>query len=533
MAALTLREVALDDVKRLLPRGDDRLRRVMRRLTDEDRTASATALLDVLRGIRPARAGVAAAGLAGRLEPLSDSGPWFTEVAASELVPVVRWVARPTWEGNRASAARSLTRCADLRLVNPLLDRLRGGPTDAAEYIMEEALPRYGPALLPDLRRGLAWDDHRAQARVLFAVRHIDRKLAAELCVPRLEDPDFNVRQDALLCLAKAAPDEARRVAFAWLETATSRKVRSAAWQCLHRAMPHEARHLPALLRAVVNGYEYGAAATVASVGKPAVRPLIDLLGSPDPQTRERAVDVLGALGATAAPAVPRLIELTCDPDERVLRNAVWALKQIGPAAGVAVPRLIEMMSERYCCMAAEALVVVGRDDPAAAAAIVAHLETADRDLREHVVNRVIALGPAAKAAVPRLVALLFQKPKDWHFRQRVAAALAAVGPPGRKAVPALEEALTDSDEGVRYPVAVALGLAGPSGKAALPVLIEAICEEDKAWWWAQYRKRGLEALASLGRAAVPALTKVAQSHSYEQARRDAAEALARIAGAR
>jgi hypothetical protein len=56
------------------------------------------------------------------------------------------------------------------------------------------------------------------------------------------------------------------------------------------------------------------------------------------------------------------------------------------------------------------------------------------------------------------------------------------------------------------------------------------MCEENAAWWWARNRKRGLHALAAVGRAAVPALTRVGRADPYEQARRDATEALALIA---
>jgi HEAT repeat protein len=351
------------------------------------------------------------------------------------------------------------------------------------------------------------------------------------LCARRLEDPEFKVRYETLLCLAVAAPAEARRVALAWLEAARSRQVRWAAWQCLHRTTPHKARDLPTLLRALVNGHEYGAADTVASVGKAAVRPLTESLQSPDPRARARAADVLGALGAKAAPAVPFLIELTRDPDTTVLRSAVWALERIGPAARAAVPRLVEMISADYCCFLAEALGVVGRDDPAAAAAIVAHLGTSDGGLLEHVVNRVIEFGPAAKAAVPRLIALFREEPSDWHFRGQVADALAAIGPAARAAVPALEEALTERDERVRYPAAVALGMIGPAGKAAVPVLIAAMCDEEHSWWWARHHKKGLQALVSIGRAAVPALTEVVRFGPKDECRRAAREALAKIRG--
>jgi hypothetical protein len=269
MTALTLREVVFDDVKRLRPRLDDWLRRVVRRLTDHDRPAAATALLDLLRVLRPARASLAAPGVVGRLEPLPESGPWSTEVAAPELSPLVRWLGHPSWEDKWMQTRGHLAHHADLRLVNPLLARLRDGPPDSGEFIAERMLPRYGAALLPNLRRGLVWDDRRAQTRALGAICRIDGMAGAELCTPRLADTDFKVRHEALLCLALAAPDEARRIALAWLEGAKSRKVRWAAWQCLHRARPAKARDLPVLLRALPLGDDYRASETIASVRTP------------------------------------------------------------------------------------------------------------------------------------------------------------------------------------------------------------------------------------------------------------------------
>lgn len=64
------------------------------------------------------------------------------------------------------------------------------------------------------------------------------------------------------------------------------------------------------------------------------------------PQTRNAAAYEIAGMGAAAAAAVPALIEALDDPVAAVRFPVTVALMEIGPAAKAAVPRLQTMMDE-------------------------------------------------------------------------------------------------------------------------------------------------------------------------------------------
>ena len=64
------------------------------------------------------------------------------------------------------------------------------------------------------------------------------------------------------------------------------------------------------------------------------------------PQTRNAAAYEISGMGQAAAPAVPALIEALDDPEASVRFPVTVALGEIGPAAKAAVPRLKKMMEE-------------------------------------------------------------------------------------------------------------------------------------------------------------------------------------------
>jgi HEAT repeat protein len=499
--------------------------------------SGAAALLDLLVMTFRLRAGLTVTGGAGPVAPLPESGPWSTPASIAELSPVVRWLRRPAWEEDWDDVENFFRRHADLRLVGPFLKRMAQGTGDPADSVAAELLPCYGPALLPELRCHLENDDRRTWPRALMAICHIDGPLGAALCRPRLTDQDINVRCEALRCLAVAEPDEARQTGLAWLEGRTTRGLRYSVWSCLGDLTPFPAHHLPALLRALPQGTDYGAAEVVASVGRAAVRPLTELLRSQGADTRACAAAALGCLGKRAAPAVPALFALLDDPAERVVATVIRALPKIGEAARPAVPRLIELMgygkSDYHVPLeAAYALVKLGRDDPAAVAALIARLDGKHWQDWHPALDHVTELGPAAKAAVPRLMTLYRDRRSHWQFRRDILEALAAIGPAARAARPLLEQALRDREVRVRYAAAVALGMLGPVGKAAVPVLLAAMHDHRESWWWTMYAMEALRAFGSLGPAAavaVPDLTEAARTEEDAERRRAIREALKQI----
>jgi HEAT repeat protein len=111
-------------------------------------------------------------------------------------------------------------------------------------------------------------------------------------------------------------------------------------------------------------------------------------------------------------------------------------------------------------------------------------------------------MGPAAKAAVPALVALLKENNKG--TRHTAARALAAIGPRAVDVLP-LTKALKDDDEEVRREAARALGAIGPEASASVPPLMEALKDP-------RIRSSVAQALGEIGpesKEAVPALVGI------------------------
>jgi len=73
---------------------------------------------------------------------------------------------------------------------------------------------------------------------------------------------------------------------------------------------------------------------------------VVDLKEAAAPQTRNAAAYEISGMGPAAAPAVPALITALDDPDPAVRFPVTVALGEIGPAAKAAVPRLKKMMEE-------------------------------------------------------------------------------------------------------------------------------------------------------------------------------------------
>jgi HEAT repeat protein len=510
----------------------------LRRLLGAPPSHAAGPFLDLLVRMKPVSAGLAAAGASGPLEPLPDSDPWSTAVSAPALPRLVRWLRRTDYEDEWKDVRFFLMRHADLRLVHLLLGLLERRSGDG-DFIAEKFIPPYGPALAPELVARLGHANRRVRAQVLLALCGSDPRRGAEVCRARLDDADVNVRADALNCLRVAAPDEARRTALAWLEGGSKAPLLRAAWDCLEQLKRGRASDLPVLLRALPKGLHYGAPQVVASVGKPAVRPLTEMLDSPDPDARIGAAAALGHLGARAASAVPRLIELIDDRDENVVHATLVAFHRIGPPARAAVPRVLEVLRRHPAedglgYLAAEALVTIGRDDPAAVAALVARLNGKGWDVRYNASERLAEIGAAAAAAVPRLVALYRDRRSHWQFRMHLLDVLAAIGPGAAEARPLLEKELGNREIRLRYGAALALASIGPAGKAAVPVLIEAMHDEQDPWWWSINGGEALVALGNVGpsaAAAVPHLEQAAGTEVGDWRRRAAREALAKVCG--
>jgi HEAT repeat protein len=183
-------------------------------------------------------------------------------------------------------------------------------------------------------------------------------------------------------------------------------------------------------------GDDYELVIALAGIGAPPVEKLVARL------TRDGdsfATELLAWLGPKAREAIPLLKRALADERKQVRFSAAIALAGIEPPAELAVPVLIEALG---------------------------HLD--DGDLEVHDVPTALArLGPAAKAAMPALIALVIQG----HARRNILETLVQVDPDGKECVPALVFALKHRDLEIVDTAARCLRLLGPKATLAVPAL--------------------------------------------------------------
>jgi hypothetical protein len=177
------------------------------------------------------------------------------------------------------------------------------------------------------------------------------------------------------------------------------------------------------------------------------------------------------------------------DADGSVRSRAVDDLGTLGESGAEAIPRLIEALRDTY--------------EPVR-------------------LNAAYALGAIGEPAVSQLIETLGVE--DPIMRRMAAYALAAVGEP---AVPALSEALQHPEDTVRIEATYALAQIGAPAAAALPALMEHT--KDTCVEVRRYLAEAFGGLGPIAASAVPVLSDMLASDDDEQARFEAALALAQI----
>lgn len=213
------------------------------------------------------------------------------------------------------------------------------------------------------------------------------------------------------------------------------------------------------------------------------VQDLIQQLGSSDRDTRREASLSLTTAGAGAKEAIPALLTAVEDPDKQVWANALTALANLGPAAADAAPALLEKLDGRkHPAMRQRDLRQLGfriafvltRIGPAAMPHLLGALKSDDSVMRTVAAHALGDLGPAAKDAVPDLIANLDHR--EPFVREEVVAALSAIGEPAAKP---LTDALQNQNPKIREGAVTVLA-AVPS-KTATPALLDLLAKEQDA----------------------------------------------------
>lgn len=213
-----------------------------------------------------------------------------------------------------------------------------------------------------------------------------------------------------------------------------------------------------------------------------AVPALIKSVKSADSLVQAHAIEALGGIGPAHPDVLPALFRLLKATDPKWFPDAAArSLGRIGPPAKAAVPELLDLLKARGrkarsdCQEFLTALASIAPESDAVLSAVVDILndKKANPDLRTGTIHTLEKIGPAAKAAVPALIAALKETLSGFSAgnREPIHAALVAVG---ADAAPALAEFLRGKeDESLRRIAIRILADMGPTAKAAIPVLRE------------------------------------------------------------
>ena len=149
------------------------------------------------------------------------------------------------------------------------------------------------------------------------------------------------------------------------------------------------------------------AAAVLGKIGAPAavaVRPLCRCLTAPEDDLRAVASFALARIGPAAVPALRLMLQFS---DPRTVASAVGALSQFGPAARESLADLEALaprapLAVQLACAAAMAR--IGGDANRGLSLLLRALDHADPPVRKQSLERITELGPAAHAAIPRIL---------------------------------------------------------------------------------------------------------------------------------
>lgn len=324
-----------------------------------------------------------------------------------------------------------------------LVAALRGADPKAAGHALD-VLVRAGPKAadaVPVLTELVEGNDRNLRRNAMTVLAELGA--AAKPSVPALVkllkkpvDPDGSSDRPAVLyVLNRLGPHAAEAVPELIAATRDpDTSVRAAAAEALARIGPDAKEAVPALIRLMAalgsNAEWVGAVNALGRIGPPAkdaVPMLKESLASQNRQERVWAAFALAGITRDGA-YLPELVEIVAegpkhDEPERSLREkALELLTALGPVAAPAVPDLLDVLEE-------------GRSG-------------SFEEIRA--IEALGEIGPAAAPAVPRLIRVL--KPSDnplhvsW-YHGAAARALGSIGPAAREALPRLKEVARDADE--------------------------------------------------------------------------------------
>jgi HEAT repeat protein len=235
-------------------------------------------------------------------------------------------------------AAEALGEIGDSSTVGPLAALLEGETTSGVRWKASEALARIGAPSVDPLISALVHPDDDVRWKAAIALGEIKDPKAVDPLIRLFADPDRFVKGRAAVALGMIGEPAVEPLVLALKEG--DGNLRWGAAIALGKIK--DVRATDPLIRALADKYENvraEAAAALASMGKPALEPLLQFLKFSDGDERLEVVTALGELQDTDA--IQPLIQLLDNADEDERKAIADALDAIlVPAVEPLVKRL-------------------------------------------------------------------------------------------------------------------------------------------------------------------------------------------------
>ena len=310
--------------------------------------------------------------------------------------------------------------------------------------IASNQLAKLGKPAVPALIAAIDDVDGNVRWQAIVALGRIGAPaatVATRNLVKALDDIDPDVRTSAAESLGKLKRREPHVIAsLRPLTTDPHGQVRSAAWWALWELADNQQARARLIQLLADKDWMVSQAASkyLATIGAPAVAPLIGALETSPRQGQAAAAQSLAQIGSAAQPAILALQPLLAHDHAAVATAASRALGQIGPAA---LPALLEELARNQAqsrLLAIEAIAAMGPEGAAAVTVLIKRLNHPDQQTRHLSVKALGAIGPAARAAVPALVKLMTDADAD--LRGAACQALGKLGPTATSARQRLQQ---------------------------------------------------------------------------------------------